>query len=360
MINVLRFKTVKFILASLIMMIMMNFNLGYAQPNPKMYIDVYGTDKITSDILKNRFGNEIQSIYNLMISSDIEPAGDNLKKIEVLTKKIKDNTKKLGDFVYYKGGINKAPYAKDVYFTIDIIERKDAQRLANFLPNPVNSLSDPDNLLVIWDGYLQTAFMNAIANRNIRSDNITCPFYYCMFGFKATELKKYEPIFSVLVPKNKDKLISILREDKDPKKRAAAASLLGHIKDGEELIKFLIPAMHDSDSGVRSTVMGVLASTLYKLKTADFPIQTAIDALDYPALEDRKQALVLVAVLAKQHRYAKYLKEHARNQLMTQLKMNMPASHDEAYETLTGMSGCNFGDRDYTAWQNWLYTTKSS
>ncbi len=156
------------------------------------------------------------------------------------------------------------------------------------------------------------------------------------------------------MPKNQEQIIDILRNDKDENKRAAATLLLAHIKDGQELVKILIPSMYDSSSGVRNNVMRVLGATLAKVKVNDFPIDKAIAALDFPDETDRNKALYILLSLANQPNYARYIRTHAAKLLIDHLKMFQPNLHGNSYAVLTRISGQEYGERDYKAWQDWL------
>ncbi len=331
-----------------------------AKPESQVFIDVYGTDKITPELVKNQFADDLNNISEIFSNSYLLPSGSELKRVKTLGRKITLNLKKMGDFAYLNFFFNKEPGGKNIYFIVDVVDKKNSSRLDNFLPKPTKSFPDPDNLFSLWEGYLETGYMKIISEKLSRINYKKCPAYFCAFGFEAPEFKKYKNIFATQVPTNKDKLIEILREDRDSDNRANAAFLLAHIKDGNELIKILLPAMRDSSSKVRSNVMTVLGYALMQLKTADFPVQNAIDALDFPDYEDRKQALWLLSIISDQSRYVKFIKEHAKEQLLVQLKMQKPDIHTNAYQILKKISGHKFGERDYAAWKNWLNTTKTS
>jgi hypothetical protein len=105
--------------------------------------------------------------------------------------------------------------------------------------------------------------------------------------------------------------------------------------------------------------MQVLAGALHTVKTSDIPLDNVINALDRPDLEERNKALTLLYVLSLQTANDNYIKEHAKAQLIVQLKMEQPYVHDQAYLILKQISGLKFGERDYQAWDNWLNTNKT-
>jgi hypothetical protein len=186
-----------------------------------------------------------------------------------------------------------------------------------------------------------------------------CPAYHCIFGFDYPALHPYQAIFVEKVPADKSQLVNILQNDKEARKRGSAAFLLAHIKNSQELINILTPAMFDPDEGVRNNVIRVLGMTIEKMHNPDFPIEKVTTALNFPSATDRNKSLFVISGLIKQPRYAKYIREHAGQQLLDNLKMSQPNVHDFAYQILLTLSGKKFGERDYQAWQQWLESNRS-
>jgi phosphoribosyl-ATP pyrophosphohydrolase len=328
-------------------------NKALADSKYPLCIDVYGTDRFTADDIRNFYKNELTELNELLHSSLPVPDDVNKKRMDKVGKDLEDKIKSKGNFSYLNTEIRTSFATNETCFTVDAIDKKDHQRIPNFLPRQKGNIADPDNILSIWDGYMGIGYKKIFLDyKKIAYES--CPVFHCIFGFDDPDFKKYKDIFDSLVPKNKDQIIKILREDKDPKKRINAAQLLAHIKDGNELIEILIPAMRDSDIKVRSTVMEVLYYTLLTMKTADFPVQNAIDVLDYPDEDNRLQAERLIAVIAFQQRYREYIKEHAKGYLITELRMEKADLHDAAYKILQRISNLKFGEHDYNSWESWL------
>jgi hypothetical protein len=329
-----------------------------AKTAPAPIIDVYKTTQISAQEINQRFAAQFQELANIFLSPASMSSADNMKKIAVLIKGIDEKIKTMGQFSF----VNTSPvmYAdmKNIYITIDIVDVKDRKRLSLILPPPTQSLPDPDNLIHAWQEYEKTG-LNVFFKEKVPPKFTSCPAYHCIFGFEYPTLKKYQAIFENDVPKDKAQLIAILRQDKDPQKRAAAAFLLAHIKNGEELISILVPAMNDSSGDVRNNVMRVLGMTISKMKNPNFPIEKIVAALNFPLEVDRNKSLYMVASLVVQPRYAKYIQQHASKEIMDNLKMLQPNLHDTAYQVLMIMSGKKFGERDYAAWENWLKTAQS-
>ncbi|WP_332248013.1 HEAT repeat domain-containing protein [Legionella tunisiensis] len=67
-------------------------------------------------------------------------------------------------------------------------------------------------------------------------------------------------------------MIDTLNNDPDPSRRAAAAFLMGHFKDPNEIISLLMVHVNDRDSGVRNNVMRVIAATMFKANIAPIDV----------------------------------------------------------------------------------------
>ncbi len=327
-----------------------------AGENTPYFVDVYRSRQINSEQIISKFGKQLQEIANIY--------GDrrNLEKNALKAVTLKDNLdkqlKKLGDFSYIELSLIQYPLNRKIYFTIDVIDKIDQNRLPHFTSYPHHSVTDPYNLVKSWRTYELTA-MRLSWNGDLKQVK-SCSQLHCVYGFEHADLKKYENIFDTKVPKSKSQLIKVLRYDKDEYNRAAAAYLLGHLRNGQELISILKPYMWQSSSAVRNAVMRVMGVALLNMKAThpDFPIKDAVTALDFPTLTDRNKALVILSALANQPRYAKYIIQHASDNLMEELKQVQLNVHGLAYDTLRNMSHQKYGERDYAAWEAWLAKKK--
>jgi hypothetical protein len=321
-------------------------------------VDVYKTDQISAKDINKKFSKQLQEIKNIMQSPGGIISPENQDKFSLLIKNTNNDIKKMGDFAFVSIAPVMYPNVENIYITVDIVDQKDRKRLALFTPEPTKSLPDPDHLIALWEEYEKTGFELFLKSKSPPTFK-SCPAFHCIFGFEHPLLKKYQVIFANKVPKDKAQLITILRQDKDPEKRAAAAFLLAHLKNGEELINILTPSMYDPASGVRNNVIRALGMTISKMNNPDFPIDKAVAALHFPAETDRNKSLYLISNLVTQPRYAKYVQQHASQELMDNLKMSQLNLHDTSYEVLVIMSGKKFDSRDYTAWEHWLKSNKS-
>jgi hypothetical protein len=333
-------------------MIAISITNTYANSKYITIVDIYGTKSITADKLQTEYASEFQIIADAMMS----PHTLDAKVPDALGTaymKIIEGIKAKNKFAYvtltpviYPNETHKA------YITVDVVEEKQRSRLNVFLQQPSNQFHDPDGLIHAWNKYSNEQFNHFLKTRQLMTPT-TCPVFHCVFGFEG-KYKKYQTLFDTKVAKNKQTLISMLSDDKDEDHRASAAFLLAHIKDGNELIKVLTPSIRDSNSDVRNNAVRVLAATLEKLKTADFPVSEAVAALNFPNDTDRNKALYLLLALAQQPRYASYITSHAGDLLLANLAMSQPNLHDVAYHVLQKISGKNYGERDYVSWKSWL------
>ncbi len=319
--------------------------------SPPMVIDLYRSKQITVQDITTQLGPELQQFAKAMPNpAQLGEQQDGHEMVEWLMK-ITQGINKMGRFSYVSVSPIFYPGDKHIYMTIDVVDKEDKARMLSYLPKPTGSYHDPDQLIKNWMEYeklgFSIGFKEGIAYK-------TCPAYHCIFGFDQPELQKYKGIFNTLVPRDQNQLTTILRKDKDENKRAAAAFLLAHMKDGHALIRILTPAMRDSSSAVRNNVMRVLAATLEKVKESGIPIEEVLREADAPNLTDRNKALYMMTALVDQPQYSDYIAEHSGDLLMAELKMTQPNVHSLAYDILTKISGLKLGERNYTAWEKWL------
>lgn len=326
-------------------------------------IDVYGTDSSTAEKIIKEVGPDLEEIgqyLHLKRTKNLPNDTQKEKWKAQLKKKVMDGIDRNGDFTYVR--ISPIFYQDlSMYITIDLIEKKDQKRL-NYIPQvSFNSTKEIMNLKK--DKNLNRLLQEwAVYEEKGRSLLFTgkapiikkCPAYHCVFGFDDPELKQYLSVFEKEVPKNKKKLITILKTDPDEERRSTAAFLLGHIKNGQELIDVLTPSMSDPSAGVRNNVMRVLGSAIDVVNPKNFDIDSVIKALDFPDETDRNKALCMIITLSNQPKYARYIAQHASAPLMALLKMKQPNLHKNTYVVLHKISKESYDARDYAAWEAWF------
>ncbi len=326
--------------------------LTYAEQTRKPIIDLFKTDQTSLANIQTKFAANFQRMANIMQSPDKIYTTKNSQDMGELYMKTISGINKLGSFSFVALTPILYPGGNVTYITVDVVDQLDNRRLTYFSKPQTGNLPDPDHLIQDWREYEKIAFTKFFKS-NTAPIIHNCPAFHCIYGFDYPELAKYKNIFVTQVPKNKAALIAVLKQDKDENKRAAAAYLLAHISNANELVNILVPSMRDPSNLVRNCSMRVLAATLEK-NNVDFPVQEAITALDFPMETDRNKALYIIQSLTNQPRYAKYIALHAKTELLEELKMHQLNLHELAYETLKKISGKKYSDRNYVAWKKWL------
>ena len=321
----------------------------YAMCNTQ--VDIYRAKQINTKTICDKYGDEISTVLKLVPSLD-KLGEKQQKQLNRLIQNITDKVHKSGMYLYVNVGF--IIYDDDKpHITIDVVEQQDKHRLEYFLKPPTKSIVVPDKLIEKWREYEKIGMNITLQEKKfLRSKN--CPAYHCVFGFDHPKLQRYKQEFAKLVPKNKSELIAALKYDKDEKKRGVAAYLLAHIKDSNELVKILIPAMRDYSSYVRNSVMRVLGATVEKTNIASLHlVKETVTALDFPAVTDRNKALYILKGLAQHPKYVPYIIRGANIKLLENLKMLQPNLHENAYVVLQEISGKKYGKREYLVWEAW-------
>lgn len=315
-------------------------------------LDVYQSKQITAQQIDKMFGADLKQIAAMMISLNAFPTPKNSKDLMSKMGKLLGEIHKLGDFAYLSVSPVMYPGIKRISFSIDVVDKDAEKRMRDFLPKPQKMLDDPNHLIENWQAYEKDAF-NYMIRHKIGKPYQHCPAFHCIFGFEQPGLKHYGEKFSREVPRFKKQLISILRNDRREQNRGAAAYLLAHLKDPNEIVEALSPSIRDSHSSVRNNVMRVLAGTAASAKVNRFPIDAAIKALSYPAESDRNKALYMLLSITTMPKYAAYVREHGCYDVVAQFHMAQPNLHDMAHNVLKNISGKNYPANDISAWDNW-------
>ena len=322
-------------------------------------IDVYGTSRFSAEDVDRLFGGAIRSFGEAMellpkvreraVKTRLEKERDSLRS------KVESGIKwhwhlawvRLSWEDYYKNDVHSA------YLTIDVVEWADMKTRMPFRPAPRGRFSDPSDLLADWNRYSELGW-SLVRSGEIGPGRSPCPGFYCTWGGQTAELKQLEDKFVELVPANRDLLMNILKEDKDPVHRAAAAYLLSYGSNGNELSSFMREAIQDPDPGVREAALRVFADLAVYHPDVYLPLDRIVLALEYPSVDDRNKALAVVVGLVDRPSYRSFLIQEVAPRLVKLLRLRQPANHDLAYAILRILSKENIGDRNYAAWEAWI------
>lgn len=314
-------------------------------------LDTFGSNRIS--------GNEVSQQYGSKINEWVLAAKNQKPEYLTLKGEIETAIKHQYGFAFVDLSLITyfAPYSGD-YLTVDVVEPEDvAQRMA-FLPEPKGKFEDPDGLIALWDQYLQLAFELQRSGQFEYSKS--CPAWHCTHGFENPKLASFLEKFNKLVSPNEKKLARILKEDSRPQFRGNAAFLLAHIKNGKSVIKYVLDSVADSSELVRNNAVRVLSDIALRHPEMEIPVEPILQVLNFPATTDRNKAGYTLASLSLKEKYKKLILHKAGTILLAMLRLEQPNNHDPAYKILKNLSGENFGDRDYGAWQKWIENTKMS
>lgn len=181
-----------------------------------------------------------------------------------------------------------------------------------------------------------------------------CPVYHCLAAFYHPQLQPYEAIFQHGVAHDKTKIIATLQTDPDPQRRAAAALLIGHFSDPQEIVTLLNGSIQDTASQVRNNALRVILFTLYKSQRKDIESQPYLSLLESPFVTDRNKALAILIVLADNPAQTTKIIQRGGESIVNLLQLTQPDNHDLAYILLKKLSYHSFGETDYAQWKKWL------
>lgn len=312
-------------------------------------LDTFGSMRISA--------NEVSQQYGSKINDWVLAVKNQKSEYQTLKNKIETAIKNQYGFAFVELSLITyfTPYSGD-YITVDVVEPEDvAQRMA-FLPEPKGTFEDPDGLIALWDQYLHLTF--ELQRSGQLEYPKSCPAWHCTLGFENPKLAPFLEKFNKLVPPNEKKLARILKEDSRPQFRGNAAFLLAHIKNGSSVIKYVLGSVTDSSKLVRNNAVRVLSDIALKHPEMEIPVEPILQVLNFPMATDRNKAGYTLASLSLKEKNKKLIIHKAGTILLSMLKLEQPNNHEPAYTILKNISGKNFGDRDYEAWEKWLEKQK--
>lgn len=308
-------------------------------------LDTFGSQRLSAAKISQKYGPQIEE-WALLIK-DLRPESLTLKK------EIETDIKNQFGFAYVDLSLITyfAPHPGR-YVTVDVVEPEDAAKRMAFLPEPKNHFEDPEGLIALWDEYQEIAF--ALQKAGAFEYPKTCPAWHCTHGFENPKLAPFLEKFNRRVPLHEEKLVRILKDEERPQFRANAAFLLAHLKSGPSVVQYALASLRDSSGTVRNNTARVLSEIASKHPEIEIPVGPLLQMLEFPAATDRNKAGYALAALSKIEKNKNPILKSAGPTLLAMLKLQQPNNHDPAYQILKNLSGENFDDRDYNAWEKWV------
>lgn len=220
-----------------------------------------------------------------------------------------------------------------------------------YLPDPKGDVPDPGGLLESWRDYEKLG--GALAFDDQLAATPPCPAHHCLYGFDHPRLRSYGETFSQKVPARRKELVKVMRTDKDPKDRAAAAYLLAHLPKARDVMRALLPHLRDPAPYVRNSVLRVLAAMAENGEAPAIPMKRVLPFLQSHVLTDRNKAVAIVAALAPDKRHRKRLIRRAGCDLVRLLELKQPNQAGFAHEALVKLAGEDLG-AEPGVWRKWL------
>ncbi len=340
-------------------MLMVSLNI-----NATTIVDVYGVDDAKAKKISEIYAAEVAEIETSLwaevekslASGDVETK--NSKLLGNRRHALIDKIKKENGFLYVK--IDTIFYGKDkdLFTTIEIIDKNQPNRL-RFVDSDLKEKLKKKDLKHKPDLIDEMIAYNYIVNDLFINNKISatppsCPVYHCILGFEHPKFKPYLAIFNQGAIKDKAFIIDSLNNEKDPNRRAAAVFLVGHFRNPNEIVNLLTPLIKDKSEEVRNNAMRVIVQTIAKGKLMYINLAPFIDALDSPYDTDRNKALGVINYTMGAPSQRRVVLEQAKDKLLSLIKLSQPNNSDSAYDILKRISGKDFARTDYAAWQNWI------
>ncbi len=283
-------------------------------------VDTFGSERVSAQSLEAEYGKKLDALGHAY-PTDLDRYVELSKEIEAsLRDRYRFAFVKLSLIQYFD------PPAK--YLTIDVVEPEDQKRRMPFHARPSKTLKDPDGILALWRKYAELG-MSLLQKGEIKTIE-KCPAWHCLAGFDHPQLKDYLPRLNEAARKNQKQLQLILQDEKNDEARGDAAYLLAHLKDSKAVIRALLPSIKDPSGYVRNNVLRVLSDLAFRHPDVDLPVETFIEALNFPETTDRNKASAVLASLSSKEVNKEVLRREAKEILLKMAQLRQPNNRDHA------------------------------
>jgi hypothetical protein len=308
-------------------------------------IDVYGSRRVDAETVRR--------VLEVELGKPTVPSRAVFRLKEAELRKQYDLAFAKVAFVYFFGGDD----AGSAFISVDLVDAEDAQRL-RFLPAPSGQPPDPEGLVAQWLAYDRKSEQLMRSGGLNPEGPFTCRVVHCIRGFDHPELAPFEPLFLAKVPAAQDALVTVLREEADEEKRAAAAYLLAYAPTPEQVVERLVPFIRDPSGSVRNGVLRVLLANQDKADRPLVDVAVVVDALSMPETLDRNKALYLLEALLRSMKPEALRAQRAPlirqlgAQLVAMAGLTQPINREPAVLVLEQLSGEKYETAEQ--WKAWL------
>lgn len=318
---------------------------------PLKGVDLYRSAHLTLPQVENTMGQELRAYAALAASS----RADSAKRAAEAREHIEARLRELAPLAFarltYDQYVTSA--GRTAYITLDVVDKEDAARRMPFRAAPAGQAADPHGLLETWRGYVALGTRlrdQAVLDVSERPD---CPGFYCSWGSSTPELANDERRFVDGARGDKTALLSVLTQDAQPWRRAAALYVLSYGQDGPKISRLASDALLDPAPEVRRAALDILSDIALYHKDVPVDVARVLSVLDYPLTSDREKAMSVLVGLADRPAYRSYITARAAPDLVRLLRLSQPSNHDLAFTLLAMLSQQSYDQHDYDAWARW-------
>lgn len=331
------------------------FNLTALASN---IIDAHGTSEIKAEQIVKQYGKKVDELEAQLLMLGQQP--DSKARTASLKKEFKKKInlikalqKKYGySFVDFQTIVY--PDKQNNYTTIEVVEKNAPKRMLFVDKNHYEEEEEKnfaDDLISKMRLY-ESSFIRLMIATKAQFEKVDCPYYHCLAGFKNKDFDSKLLALKKGADSQKQFVIDSLK-DKNPQRRGAAAYLVGLFDDPKEIMRLVMPLVNDVNEGVRNNATRVIGATMEKAKITEIDVHPFIQLLNSPFVLDRNKSLWVLLVASKNPKQKIIIKQQAKHRLIELLALKQPNNHDIAYALLKNISGKDYGEYDYKAWNQW-------
>lgn len=269
-------------------------------------VDLFGDDSPKGQRLLNHYRRALIRV---------EKAADEKAKKQLIKR-----IQQAGDYLHVHVERVHYPDTPVLYMTLEVVTKQEPERL-RWVPPPRSEHDPHSQHDAIWlmQQYVQTG-ERLFAMNQLDAHHRGCRPHHCTFGFIHPALKPYRKRFDEAVKHEKPTILAALH-DADPARRAAAAFMVGEFHDPHDIIKRLLPLIHDPDSEVRNNAIRVIGETMHYAKLYDLDVRPFIELLSSPYETDRNKSLLVLLQAATLEKNKKQIKQIGEQKLQALVKL---------------------------------------
>ena len=323
----------------------------------KNVIDLYGMQSDKSAHILKKYSNQVSKLTDLLAIAMKNNGKFNeyeARKNRLKTEQVAADIKKEFSLLYVDFDTVFYPGNKNVYTTIEVIEKSRPDRLwyVNKIIKKQGKHVERDLIDEMID--YERIGMQLMMHNQLNEKDKSCPVYHCLSGFNHPKLRLYLKIFNNGASDDKSLILNTLKEDVNTDRRAAAAFLVGHFKNPNEIIEVLSPYVNDIDDTVRNNAIRVIGETMNRANISNINMVPFLNLLNSPYNTDRNKALYVLLAAAESPSSKKLIIQQGARNLLAMLKLKQPNNHDISYQLLKKISGKDFGEYNSNAWEKWI------